>query len=93
MGSIVSATRDTAPTTQSNCGLAGKNFEDVRNTGAKAVMKSNVAKCIPPFPGRKDVLLLIFPTLLIQAVGQLMLLNRTGDWGAFDVSLLLRNAS
>ena len=46
MASVVSAIRNTVPITQFNRGFAGKIFEDVKNTGAKVVMKNNVAECV-----------------------------------------------
>ena len=46
MNSVVSAIRNTVPITQFNRGLAGQIFEDVKSTGAKVVMKNNVAECV-----------------------------------------------
>lgn len=34
------------PISQFNRGLAGKIFEDVKQSGAKVVMKNNVAECV-----------------------------------------------
>ncbi len=46
MSDITSAIRDTIPITQFNRGLAGKIFEEVKQTGAKVVMKNNAAECV-----------------------------------------------
>lgn len=46
MASVVSAITNTVPITQFNRGLAGKIFEDVKRSGAKVVMKNNVAECV-----------------------------------------------
>lgn len=46
MVSVVSAIRNTVPITQFNRGLAGQIFEDVKVSGAKVVMKNNVAECV-----------------------------------------------
>ena len=46
MSSVVSAIRNTVPITQFNRGLAGQIFEDVKSTGAKVVMKNNIAECV-----------------------------------------------
>ena len=46
MPSVVSAIRNTVPITQFNRGLAGQIFEDVKNHGAKVVMKNNTAECV-----------------------------------------------
>ena len=46
MADITSAIRDTIPITQFNRGLAGKIFEEVKQTGAKVVMKNNAAECV-----------------------------------------------
>ena len=46
MSSVISAVRDTVPITQFNRGLAGKIFEEVKASGAKVVMKNNVAECV-----------------------------------------------
>ena len=43
MPSVMSAIQNTVSITQFNRGLAGKIFEDVKTTGAKVVMKNNVA--------------------------------------------------
>ena len=50
MTSVVSAIRDTVPISQFNRGLAGKVFSDVKETGAKVVIKNNVAEAVivPP---------------------------------------------
>ena len=50
MSSVVSAIRDTVPISQFNRGLAGKVFSDVKETGAKVVIKNNVAEAVivPP---------------------------------------------
>lgn len=39
MTSVMSAIKNTVPITQFNRGLAGKIFEEVKQTGAKVVMK------------------------------------------------------
>lgn len=46
MESVISAIRNTIPISLFNRGLAGKIFEDVKSSGAKVVMKNNVAECV-----------------------------------------------
>lgn len=46
MPNISSAIRDTISISLFNRGLAGKIFEDVKQSGAKVVMKNNVAECV-----------------------------------------------
>ena len=46
MPNVESAIRNTIPITMFNRGLAGKVFEEVRQSGAKVVMKNNVAECV-----------------------------------------------
>ena len=46
MASVMSAIKNTVPSSQFNRGLAGKIFEDVKQSGAKVVMKNNVAECV-----------------------------------------------
>ena len=46
MASVMSAITNTIPITQFNRGLAGKIFEDVKQCGAKVVMKNNAAECV-----------------------------------------------
>ena len=46
MASVMSAITNTVPITQFNRGLAGKIFEEVKQCGAKVVMKNNVAECV-----------------------------------------------
>ena len=46
MASVMSAITNTVPISQFNRGLAGKIFEDVKQSGAKVVMKNNVAECV-----------------------------------------------
>lgn len=46
MESVISAIRNTIPISLFNRGLAGKIFEDVKASGAKVVMKNNVAECV-----------------------------------------------
>ena len=46
MASVKSAIKNTVPISQFNRGLAGKIFEDVKQSGAKVVMKNNVAECV-----------------------------------------------
>ena len=46
MASVVSVIRDTIPISQFNRGLAGKIFDDVKTSGAKVVMKNNVAEWV-----------------------------------------------
>ena len=43
MASVMSAITNTVPITQFNRGLAGKIFEDVKQCGAKVVMKNNTS--------------------------------------------------
>ena len=46
MASVMSAITNTVPITQFNRGLAGKIFEEVKQCGAKVVMKNNVAEWV-----------------------------------------------
>lgn len=46
MNNIVSAIRDTISISLFNRGLAGKIFEEVKQSGAKVVMKNNTAECV-----------------------------------------------
>jgi PHD/YefM family antitoxin component YafN of YafNO toxin-antitoxin module len=46
MPSVVSAIRNTVPISHFNRGLAGKIFDEVKASGAKVVMKNNVAECV-----------------------------------------------
>ena len=46
MANIASAIRDTISISLFNRGLAGKIFEEVKQSGAKVVMKNNVAECV-----------------------------------------------
>ena len=46
MANITSAIRDTISISLFNRGLAGKIFEDVKQSGAKVVMKNNTAECV-----------------------------------------------
>lgn len=46
MESVLSAIRNTVPISLFNRGYAGKIFEDVKSSGAKVVMKNNVAECV-----------------------------------------------
>ena len=46
MANITSAIRDTISVSLFNRGLAGKIFEDVKQSGAKVVMKNNIAECV-----------------------------------------------
>ena len=46
MANITSAIRDTISISLFNRGLAGKIFEEVKQTGAKVVMKNNAAECV-----------------------------------------------
>ncbi|MDR0924666.1 MAG: type II toxin-antitoxin system Phd/YefM family antitoxin [Hungatella sp.] len=46
MNSIRSAIENTVPISQFNRGLAGKIFDEVKNNGAKVVMKNNTAECV-----------------------------------------------
>ncbi len=38
--------KNTIPITSFNRGLAGKVFEEVKKSGAKVVMKNNIAECV-----------------------------------------------
>ena len=42
MASVMSAIKNTVPISQFNRGLAGKIFEDVKQSGAKVVMKTTL---------------------------------------------------
>ena len=46
MANISSAIKDTISISLFNRGLAGKIFEDVKQSGAKVVMKNNTAECV-----------------------------------------------
>ena len=46
MASVVSAIRDTISISLFNRGLAGKIFADVKQTGAKVVMKNNMPEVV-----------------------------------------------
>lgn len=46
MVNIASAIRDTISISLFNRGLAGKIFEEVKQSGAKVVMKNNTAECV-----------------------------------------------
>jgi PHD/YefM family antitoxin component YafN of YafNO toxin-antitoxin module len=46
MQDIASAIKDTIPISLFNRGLAGKIFEEVKQNGAKVVMKNNAAECV-----------------------------------------------
>ena len=46
MANMTSAIRDTISISLFNRGLAGKIFEDVKQSGAKVVMKNNSAECV-----------------------------------------------
>ena len=46
MANIASAIRDTISISLFNRGLAGKIFEEVKQSGAKVVMKNNAAECV-----------------------------------------------
>ncbi len=46
MVNIVSAIKNTISISLFNRGLAGRIFEEVRQCGAKVVMKNNVAECV-----------------------------------------------
>ncbi len=43
---IIAAIENTIPISQFNRGLAGKIFADVRQNGAKVVMKNNAPECV-----------------------------------------------
>lgn len=43
---MTSAIRNTISISQFNRGFAGKIFDDVKKSGAKVVMKNNVAECV-----------------------------------------------
>ena len=46
MANIASAIRNTVSISLFNRGLAGKIFEEVKQCGAKVVMKNNTAECV-----------------------------------------------
>lgn len=46
MNTMRAAIEHTVPISSFNRGLAGKIFGDVKKTGAKVVMKNNVAECV-----------------------------------------------
>lgn len=43
---IISAIENTVPISQFNRGLAGKIFQEVKQSGAKVVMKNNAPECV-----------------------------------------------
>ena len=43
---IIAAIKNTIPISQFNRGLAGKIFAEVRQSGAKVVMKNNAPECV-----------------------------------------------
>ena len=43
---IIAAIQNTISISQFNRGLAGKIFQDVKNSGAKVVMKNNAPECV-----------------------------------------------
>ena len=46
MANLASAIRDTISISLFNRGFAGKIFEEVKQSGAKVVMKNNAAECV-----------------------------------------------
>ncbi|MFI3226016.1 MAG: type II toxin-antitoxin system Phd/YefM family antitoxin [Clostridia bacterium] len=46
MMNMTNAIKNTIPISLFNRGLAGKIFADVKNTGAKVVMKNNAPECV-----------------------------------------------
>ena len=46
MANMTSAIRDTISISLFNRGLAGKIFDDVKQSGTKVVMKNNAAECV-----------------------------------------------
>ncbi len=46
MNSVLNAITSTIPISLFNRGLAGKIFEEVKQCGAKVVMKNNTAECV-----------------------------------------------
>ncbi len=46
MANMTSAIKDTISISLFNRGLAGKIFEDVKQSGAKVVIKNNTAECV-----------------------------------------------
>ena len=46
LNSVISAIQNTVPISLFNKGLAGKIFEEVKQAGAKVVIKNNVAECV-----------------------------------------------
>lgn len=46
MSDVSSAIKNTVPISLFNKGLAGRIFEDVRKSGARVVMKNNIAECV-----------------------------------------------
>ncbi|MDE6502066.1 MAG: type II toxin-antitoxin system Phd/YefM family antitoxin [Ruminococcus sp.] len=43
---IISVIKNTVPISQFNRGLAGKIFQEVKQSGAKVVMKNNAPECV-----------------------------------------------
>lgn len=78
MASVMSAIKNTVPISQFNRGLAGKIFEDVKQSGAKVVMKNNVAECVLISPEEyvrlmDEVMMLVFLPLLLNVWHTLIL--------------------
>lgn len=78
MASVMSAIKNTVPISQFNRGLAGKIFEDVKQSGAKVVMKNNVAECVLISPEEyvrlmDEVKMLVFLPLLLNVWHTLIL--------------------
>ena len=46
MPSVISAITNTVPISMFNRGQAGRIFADVKQSGAKVVMKNNIAECV-----------------------------------------------
>ncbi len=82
MSSIRSAIENTISISLFNRGLAGKIFDDVKNTGAKVVMKNNTPECVLLSPAE-------YIRLLDEANDARLLTAATERMSHFDPDTLL----
>jgi PHD/YefM family antitoxin component YafN of YafNO toxin-antitoxin module len=68
MTSVISAITNTIPISNFNRGLAGKIFEEVKQTGAKVVMKNNTAECVLLSPDEYVRLMDELPTVWLITI-------------------------
>ena len=62
---IIAAIQNTISITQFNRGLAGKIFQEVKQSGAKVVMKNNIPECV-----------LISPDKYIKLINKILYFNK-----------------